>query len=127
MAIPNRLQTFLHHRKDSTEVFWGGPRNGQAVLEVNITRATLGFWSSIANVELSSFSILHGPTPKERELMDEWIKILVAFVNNDKSYDFGTRSVNDMKVASSDATVKVETDVQWETLAGLGDVFAGCG
>lgn len=57
--------------------------------------------------------------------MDEWIKILVAFVNNDKPYDYGTRSINEMKVATPEATVKVETDPQWENLARLGDIFAG--
>lgn len=57
--------------------------------------------------------------------MDEWIEILVAFVNDDKTYNFGTKSAAEMKVATSDATVNIEHDEQWEKLAALGDVFAG--
>ncbi|EOO00499.1 putative carboxylesterase-lipase family protein [Phaeoacremonium minimum UCRPA7] len=72
-----------------------------------------------------NFSILHGPTPKERTLMDEWIEILVAFVKDDKNYVFGTKSAAEMKVATSDAAIEIEFDEKFEKLATLGDVFAG--
>ncbi len=57
--------------------------------------------------------------------MDEWIKILVAFVHNDETYNFGTTSVDQMKVATPDATVEIQPDSRWKELARLGDIFAG--
>ncbi|KAL1859763.1 hypothetical protein VTK73DRAFT_7459 [Phialemonium thermophilum] len=72
-----------------------------------------------------NYSIMLGPTPKERVLMDEWIKILVAFVQDDEAYDFGTTSVAEWKVATPQATVEIQRDAGWEDLTRLGDVFAG--
>lgn len=74
-----------------------------------------------------NYSIMHGPTPKERELLDEWIKILVAFVQDDATYTYGTNSLEEMKVAAPDATVKIQADSRWKELARLGDIFAGQG
>lgn len=76
---------------------------------------------------MASFSICYGPTPGERRLMEEWIQILVAFVNDDRSYDFGTTSVEEMKVATSQGTIEVQQDGRWQELLKLGDVFAGNG
>lgn len=57
--------------------------------------------------------------------MDEWIKILVAFVQNDRSYSFGTKSLDEMKVATPSATVEVQRDSRWQDLVRLGEIFAG--
>ncbi|OIW34821.1 alpha/beta-hydrolase [Coniochaeta ligniaria NRRL 30616] len=72
-----------------------------------------------------NFSICYGPTPAERRLMEEWIQILVAFVNDDRSYDLGTTSVEEMKLATPQGTIEVQRDGRWQGLLGLGDVFAG--
>lgn len=57
--------------------------------------------------------------------MEEWSQILVAFVNDDQSYDFGTTAIEDFKVATPDRKVKVQRDPEWEDLLSKGKVFAG--
>ncbi|KAL4933763.1 Alpha/Beta hydrolase protein [Aspergillus undulatus] len=42
-----------------------------------------------------NFSIMYGPTPAERVLMEKWIRNLVAFVNDEAGFEFGTRNVQD--------------------------------
>lgn len=71
-----------------------------------------------------SFSIMHDPTSIERKLLEDWISLLVAFVNNDSSYDFGTTSIEQMKVATPRATIEVQQDLQWKDLVELGAIFA---
>lgn len=73
---------------------------------------------------LISFAILHGPTDAERTLMENWIKNLVAFVNEDQEYDFGTKSIDEMKVATAEGTIEIQKDVRWGDLVKLGEVFA---
>ncbi|CZR68150.1 probable acetylcholinesterase precursor [Phialocephala subalpina] len=70
-----------------------------------------------------NFSIMHGPTPKERKLLEDWISILVAFVN-DSSYHHGTSSIEEMKLATPECTVEVEKDSRWRELVDLGAIFA---
>lgn len=55
--------------------------------------------------------------------MKEWIAILVALVNNETSYDHGTRSENEMKVASSEAKIEIQSDARWNELVELGEIF----
>lgn len=55
-----------------------------------------------------NFSIMHGPTPKEKKLLEDWTSILVAFVNDDSSYRYGTSSIEEMKVATPECTIEVE-------------------
>lgn len=67
---------------------------------------------------------MHGPTTEERKLLEEWILMLVAFVDNDSTYSHGINSVTEMKVATADCTVEVEEDVRWKELVELGALFA---
>lgn len=71
-----------------------------------------------------SFAILHGPTQAERSLMEEWIKSLVAFVQDTQEYDFGTKSIDEMKVATPQGSIEIQKDVRWGDLVRLGEVFA---
>ncbi|CAI7587783.1 unnamed protein product [Penicillium glandicola] len=71
-----------------------------------------------------NFAILHGPTAPERKLMEGWIESLVAFVNDDQEYDFGTRAIDEMKVATPEAQIEIQKDTRWHELVKLGDIFA---
>ncbi|OKO95914.1 hypothetical protein PENSUB_10935 [Penicillium subrubescens] len=53
---------------------------------------------------------MHGPTAAERTLMDKWIKQFVAFVNNNQDYEFSTRAIDEMKVATPDGTLEIQND-----------------
>ncbi|KAK9417605.1 putative Carboxylic ester hydrolase [Seiridium unicorne] len=72
-----------------------------------------------------NFSIQHGPTEKEKALMQEWIGLLVAFAHDDRSYDFGTRAINEIKVVTSEDVIEVQKDDKRDHLIKLSDVFAG--
>ncbi|KAK4503455.1 hypothetical protein PRZ48_004370 [Zasmidium cellare] len=71
-----------------------------------------------------NFSITHGPSEGERVLMGEWIKILVAFVDGDEGYEFGTKQIDEVKVATPEGKIEVRKDERWEDLSKLGAVFA---
>jgi carboxylesterase type B len=72
-----------------------------------------------------NFSICHGPTAEERVLMQDWIKILVAFVRDDRDFSPGTTVTSEMIVATPRGTVEVCRDERWEELLDIGAVFAG--
>ncbi|KAH6691478.1 Alpha/Beta hydrolase protein [Plectosphaerella plurivora] len=72
-----------------------------------------------------NFSLCHGPTPEERVLMQDWIKILVAFVRDDRDFVLGTTSEDEMIVATPQGTVEVLKDERWEELLDIGAMFAG--
>lgn len=57
--------------------------------------------------------------------MEDWIQMLAAFVNNDKSYKFGTTSIDQMKVMTPEGKVEIRSDERWEGLVKLGSIFAG--
>lgn len=71
----------------------------------------------------SSFSITHGPTEIERAFMQDWIGILVAFVKDDTNYVYGTKTEMEMKVATPEAKIEIQTDPRWDELVRLGEVF----
>ncbi|GLA30700.1 hypothetical protein AnigIFM63326_009134 [Aspergillus niger] len=71
-----------------------------------------------------NYSIMHDPTAPERELMNEWIKILVSFVHDDNTYEFGTQSLDEFKVATPQGMVQVKRDPRWQELVKLGEVFS---
>ncbi|KAF2163797.1 hypothetical protein M409DRAFT_25978 [Zasmidium cellare ATCC 36951] len=71
-----------------------------------------------------NFSITHGPSAEERALMEEWIEILVAFVHGDEEYEFGTKRVDEVKVATPEKKIEIWKDERWEDLSKLGGVFA---
>ncbi|KAG7067948.1 Carboxylic ester hydrolase [Colletotrichum scovillei] len=72
-----------------------------------------------------NFSITHGPTPTERQLMEDWIQILVNFVNDTEGYEYGTKSVEEIRVLTPEATIEVRPDERWSELVKLGNIFAG--
>lgn len=72
---------------------------------------------------LRSFSITHGPTEKERIFLDDWIKILVAFVKDDKTNTYGTKTLTEMMVATPEASIEIQPDPRWDELVRLGDIF----
>jgi uncharacterized protein YaiE (UPF0345 family) len=57
--------------------------------------------------------------------MEEWNRILIAFVNGDETYDFGTSSVQDVKVITPDGDIKIQKDERWEELIEIGKIFSG--
>lgn len=57
--------------------------------------------------------------------MEDWIKILVAFVQDDLGYHFGTQTIQDMKIATPEGKIEVGKDERWDDLVALGKAFAG--
>ncbi|KAG2413493.1 hypothetical protein HFD88_002682 [Aspergillus terreus] len=74
---------------------------------------------------LWNYSIMHGPTPTERKIMDDWVRDLAAFVRDDKAYSYGTQAANEHKVLTPQGTMEVQIDERWEELLRLMEVFAG--
>lgn len=56
--------------------------------------------------------------------MEEWIQPFVAFVNDNQGYDYGTRAVDEMKVATPQGHIEIDKDERWASLVRLGEVFA---
>ncbi|KAL4877383.1 Alpha/Beta hydrolase protein [Aspergillus karnatakaensis] len=71
-----------------------------------------------------NFSICYGPTLQERMLMKSWIRNLVAFVNDEKDFEFGTKTIDEMKVITPKGAIEVERDQRWEELLEIGETFA---
>ncbi|KAH7311397.1 Alpha/Beta hydrolase protein [Stachybotrys elegans] len=71
-----------------------------------------------------NFSICHGPTDRERRLMEDWIRILVAFVRDDRAYNFGTQRVEEVKVMNPDTSITVQVDERWDDLIETGKIFS---
>lgn len=57
--------------------------------------------------------------------MEDWIQILVAFVNDDSNYNFGTKLIEEMKVMTPEGAIEVRPDERWSELVNLGIIFAG--
>jgi hypothetical protein len=57
--------------------------------------------------------------------MENWIGILVAFVNGDHAYDFGTTRVEELKTVTPEGTIEIRPDLRWAELIAIGKVFAG--
>lgn len=57
--------------------------------------------------------------------MKDWIDILVAFVNGDETYDFGTTKVEQLKTITPAGTIEIRPDLRWAELIAIGKVFAG--
>ena len=56
--------------------------------------------------------------------MEDWIQNLVAFVNDDAEFEFGTRRIEEMKVVSPEGRIEVVVDERWEELLKIGQMFA---
>ncbi|KAL4999686.1 Alpha/Beta hydrolase protein [Aspergillus recurvatus] len=72
-----------------------------------------------------NYSLMHGPTPAERQLMHAWIRDLVAFVNDASDYVYGTKEVDEVKVATPEGLIEIQKDPRWAELLDLMGVFAG--
>lgn len=88
-------------------------------------RSSVGKKTELTLCLPNSFSICHGPTAAERRLLEDWIQILAAFVNDDNRYKFGTTSIDQMKVMTPEGRVEIRPDERWEELVKLGGIFAG--
>ncbi|KAH6869785.1 Alpha/Beta hydrolase protein [Thelonectria olida] len=71
-----------------------------------------------------NFSITHGPTDKEKELMQSWIQILVAFVHDDENYEFGTGAIDEFKTVTPSGKIVITHDDSYNKLKDLGDIIA---
>ncbi|KAK0120313.1 hypothetical protein ONS95_011719 [Cadophora gregata] len=72
-----------------------------------------------------NFSIHHGPTPDERVLLEDWIRDLVAFVNDEKDYSYGTNKIDEFKVMTPEKKIEIRKDARWSELLKLADHFSG--
>ncbi|KAM5356916.1 hypothetical protein ACJ41O_003562 [Fusarium nematophilum] len=72
-----------------------------------------------------NYSIMHNPTPEERNLMDDWISDLRAFVNNESGYTYGTTAPDEHKVMTPEGEIEVQKDKRWEELLRVMEVFSG--
>lgn len=57
--------------------------------------------------------------------MEDWVGILVAFVNDDPSYPFDTTSIREFKVLTSAGNIEIQEDARWDKLLELSHIFAG--
>jgi hypothetical protein len=68
---------------------------------------------------------MHGPSQAEYNLMNDWIRDLVAFVHNETEYKYGTSKGDEVKVATPSGGIEIQPDSRWNELLGLMEVFAG--
>ncbi|TWU71203.1 hypothetical protein ED733_002514 [Metarhizium rileyi] len=73
---------------------------------------------------LWNYSINQLPSAEEREMLDRWIKILVAFVNGEQSFDLGTNAIDELKVLTAEMDVRIEKDARYNELCTLGAIFS---
>ena len=57
--------------------------------------------------------------------MKDWILDLIAFVNDEKEYRYGTKSIEDFKVATPEGNIEIQKDVRWKELLDLAEIFTG--
>ena len=57
--------------------------------------------------------------------MQEWIDSLIAFAHDDRSYDFGTRSIDEMRVVTADDVIEIQKDERFGAFVELSSIFAG--
>ncbi|CEN59504.1 Putative Carboxylesterase [Aspergillus calidoustus] len=72
-----------------------------------------------------NYSIMHGPSQTEYNLMNDWIRDLVAFVHNEMEYKYGTSKGDEVKVATPSGEIEIQPDSRWRELLDLMEVFAG--
>jgi len=73
----------------------------------------------------NSYSITHDPTIAERELMDEWIRDLCAFVRDEAGHKYGTAEPDEYKVMTPEGTIRIQKDPRWGELLELAGTFSG--
>ena len=52
-------------------------------------------------------------------LMKDWIRDLVAFVNDRREYKYGTKGIEDFNVATPKGKIEIEEDGRWKEFVGL--------
>jgi len=57
-------------------------------------------------------------------MMETWIEDLVAFVKCNRSREYGTKEINEFKVAR-DGKISIQKDCRWDELLQLSCVFSG--
>lgn len=57
--------------------------------------------------------------------MKDWIKLLAAFVQDDRDYKHGTTTPDEMVVMTADRRIEVQKDARWHELLEVGRGFAG--
>lgn len=73
----------------------------------------------------NSYSITHGPTTAERDLMNDWIRDLCAFVGDKAGYQYGTTKPDEYKVMTPEGTIRIQKDPRWGELLELAGTFSG--
>ncbi|KAF7586077.1 hypothetical protein BBP40_009608 [Aspergillus hancockii] len=72
-----------------------------------------------------NYSLMHDPTPNERQLMHTWIRDLVAFVNGNNEHSYGTKKCDEYQVMTPEGNIETQRDARWNELLKLMDVFSG--
>ncbi|KAH7020279.1 Alpha/Beta hydrolase protein [Ilyonectria destructans] len=72
-----------------------------------------------------NYSITHGPTQEERQLMNDWIRDLRAFVHNEEGYIYGTTEPAEYKVMTREGKIEVKNDFRWGELLQVMSIFSG--
>ncbi|KAI9166391.1 esterase/lipase [Paramyrothecium foliicola] len=72
-----------------------------------------------------NYSITHGPTHAERQLLDDWIRDLRAFVHSEENFSYGTTRADEYKVMTPGGTIRIENDRRWSELLDVMDIFSG--
>jgi hypothetical protein len=67
---------------------------------------------------------MHSPTPAERQLLDDWIRDLRAFVHDEKGYAYGTTRPDEFKAMTPQGTIEIQNDDRWNELLGVIDIFS---
>ena len=57
--------------------------------------------------------------------MNDWIRDLVAFVNDEKNYSYGTQRIDEFKVMTPEKKIEIQKDARWSELLKLADHFSG--
>ena len=48
-----------------------------------------------------------------------------CFVNDEGEYKYGTKSIEEFKVATPEGKIEIQKDVRWKELLGLAEIFTG--
>ncbi|KAH6653227.1 Alpha/Beta hydrolase protein [Truncatella angustata] len=72
-----------------------------------------------------NYSIMHNPNAQEKQLMNDWIRDLRAFVHNEEGYEYGTSQADDLKVMTSEGQLEIQKDARWQELLQVMRLFSG--
>ncbi|RAL14676.1 carboxylesterase [Aspergillus homomorphus CBS 101889] len=128
VRAPSRflIKNLLEHGVDIQDVWRYLIAYRLSFITDNVAPASFGV-SHAMDRPIWNYSIMHGPNPDEKVLMDAWIRDLAAFVNNEEGYSYGTRVADEYKVMTPEGKIAIQKDARWEHLLKLMDVFSGAG